>query len=175
MNINIDNLDELISNIEKDQNSLEKLYEITKVDVYKFALSYLKNADDAEDVMQDTYINIHRYASLYNSQNKAMSWILKITKNLCLNKIKARKKTNDISDYEGELKENEKGYNVVLIKTILNDLSDEERKIFMLSTVENFKFKEIALILNLKLSTVLSKYNRAIKRVQKKYKEGNMV
>ncbi len=175
MNINIQNLDELILSIEKDESSLEELYELTKIDVYKLALSYLKVTADAEDVMQDTFINIKKYSYLYNSKNKAMAWILKITKNLCLNKIKSRKKTNDISDYENELKESDKGYNSVLIKTILNDFNEEERKIFMLSTVENFKFKEIANLLDLKLSTVLSKYNRAIKRVRKKYEEGSMV
>ncbi len=178
MNINIEekNLDDLIYEIALgDEIALENLYNLTKLDVYKFALSYLKVTAEAEDVMQDTYINIYKYAHLYKSQNKAISWILTITKNLCLNKIKSRKNISDINDYENVLKVGDKGYNTVLIKTIINEFDEDERKIFMLSTIDNFKFREIAKILNLKLSTVLSKYNRAIKRVRKKYKEGSMV
>ncbi len=174
MKINIDELINLIA--DGNDYALEDLYNLVRLDVYKFALSYMKNSNDAEDVMQDTFININRYAHLYKANRKAMSWILTITKNLCLNKLKSKKnKVNiDISECENELKTEDKGYEVVLINTILNEFTDEERKIFMLSTVENFKFREIAQILELNLSTVLSKYNRAIKRIKEKYKEGNM-
>ncbi len=174
MEVNIDELICLIA--DGNEHALEDLYNIVRLDVYKFALSYMKNQSDAEDIMQDTFININRYAHLYNSKNKAMSWILTITKNLCLNKLKSNKKksTHDISDYENDISVEDKGYNTVLVNTILNEFNEEERKIFMLSTVDNFKFREIAQILELNLSTVLSKYNRAIKRIKEKYKEGNM-
>ncbi len=177
ININLKTIDELILEIDNGSDAaLEELYNLTRLDVFKLAFSYLKNSNDAEDVMQDTYINIKKYVYQYNSRSKAIAWILTITKNLCLNKIKSNKNklAVDVSDYENELKVSEKGYNSVLIKTILDEFTEEERKIFILSTVENFKFKEIAQLLDLKLSTVLSKYNRAIKRVQNKYKEGNM-
>ena len=41
-------------------NSLELLYEKTKSYVYHYALSMVKNITDAEDIMQDTYVNIYK-------------------------------------------------------------------------------------------------------------------
>ena len=49
--------------------------------------------------------------------------------------------------------------------------NDEERQIIILNSMCGFTFLEIGRMLNLKLSTVLSKYNRTIKKVRNKYKE----
>ncbi len=173
--MDVNYLEQLIFKISnEDLDSLEELYDETRLDVFKYALSILKNRTDAEDVMQDTYININKYAHLYNPRNKPLAWIMTITKNLCLNKIKKNSKSSsvDINDYDNHLKEKDKGYDTVLLKTILDDLTAEERQIFMLSTIDDFKFKEIANLMNLKLSTVLSKYHRTIKKVREKYKDG---
>ena len=59
----------------------------------------------------------------------------------------------------------------MLLKIVLEELTDEERKLAILNLVEGFTFLEISKFLNMKLSTVLSKYNRAMKKVRKKYKE----
>ncbi len=172
--MNCTELEALILQIgNNDLNALEKLYDNTRVDVFKFALSILKNKDDAEDVMQDTYVNINKYASNYKSNGKPLSYILTITKNLSLNKIKARKNNVDIIDYENILSvDNNKGFNLLLIKGMFEILTEEERKIIMLATIENYKFKEIANMLDLNLSTTLSKYHRGVKKIKKLYKEG---
>ena len=59
----------------------------------------------------------------------------------------------------------------MLLKIVLEELPDEERKLVILNLVEGFTFLEISKFLNMKLSTVLSKYNRAMKKVRKRYKE----
>jgi len=69
--------------------ALEALYERTKAAVYGLALSILRNPQDAEDVMQDTYIRIIRSAGRYRSQGKPMAFILTITRNLALDRIRA--------------------------------------------------------------------------------------
>ena len=70
-----------------DKLSLENLYNLTKDSVYAYSLSILKNKHLAEEVLQDTYINIYENANLYNSRNKPLAWILTITRNNCLKKI----------------------------------------------------------------------------------------
>lgn len=59
----------------------------------------------------------------------------------------------------------------MLLKIVLEELTVEERKLVILNLVEGFTFLEISKFLNMKLSTVLSKYNRAMKKVRKRYKE----
>ena len=162
-------LSDLLINLENDMNKLEEIYDITKLDVYKFALSILKNASDAEDVMQDTYINIYKYAHMYKSLNKPMAWILTITRNLALNKLKKSKKDNiEIEDNHITC---DNVYDIVLINHIFESLNEEDRKIVMLKTINNLRFIDISKLLDLNLSTVLSKYNRAIKKIKNEYKD----
>lgn len=54
--------------------------------VYGFALSILKNAHDAEDVLQDVYLQVWHGASGYRSHGKAMGWMMTITRNLTLDR-----------------------------------------------------------------------------------------
>ena len=162
-----------ISNGSKE--ALELLYNKTKSYVYGYAFSMLNNVTDAEDVMQDTYVNIYKYASMYNPRNKPLAWILTITKNLCLNKLKQKKrrKETDISDIEHIITKDKRHmhHDYTFARTILEELIEEEKKIIILSSVEGLKYREIAHLLDLNLSTVLSKYHRAMKKIRMKYKE----
>ena len=58
------------------KEALEILYNKTRSYVYGYAFSMLNNVTDAEDIMQDTYVNIYKYASMYNPRNKPLAWIL---------------------------------------------------------------------------------------------------
>ena len=162
-----------ISNGSKE--ALELLYNKTKSYVYGYAFLMLNNVTDAEDVMQDTYVNIYKYASMYNPRNKPLAWILTITKNLCLNKLKQKKrrKETDISDIEHIITKDKRHmhHDYTFARTILEELTEEEKKIIILSSVEGLKYREIAHLLDLNLSTVLSKYHRAMKKIRMKYKE----
>ena len=84
-----ENLDTLLPKIALGDNDAFKVfYEQTKASVYGFALSLLKNTYDAEDVMQNVYVNIYHTASQYVSRGKPMAWVLTITKNLCYEKFR---------------------------------------------------------------------------------------
>ena len=155
-------------------NSLELLYEKTKSYVYRYALSMVKNITDAEDIMQDTYVNIYKYAHMYNPRKRPLAWILTITRNLCLNRLKKKKvKEIDIHEIEQVLSNNRKDehHNYILLNIILSELTEEESKIIVLSSIEGLKYREIAELLDLNISTILSKYHRAIKKIRSKYKE----
>lgn len=164
-------LEEYIRNIALgDGNSLSKLYEITSSAVYGFALSYLKSIHEAEDVLHDVYIKIYDSASSYQDNGKPMAWILTITKNLSLMKLRGKKhhadideiieiipSKSDINNFESKL----------LIEAIFKCISDEERNILVLHTMSGYKHREISKLLDIPLSTVLSKYNRTIKKIRK--------
>ena len=157
------------------KEALEILYNKTRSYVYGYAFFLFNNVTDAEDIMQDTYVNIYKYASMYNPRNKPLAWILKITKNLCLNKLNKKKKHKEtnIDDIEHTIAASSlnSNHNYVLARTILEDLTDQEKKIIILSSIEGFKYREIAELLELNLTTVLSKYHRAMKKLRAKYKE----
>ncbi len=151
--------------------ALAALYLSTHVSVYSFALSLLKNPDDAEDVLHDCYISIYDSAMQYRPAGKPMAWILTITKNLCFRKQRERKRTADIpqEDWENQWHTNPHmtAEDKLLVAECMVQLSDEERQIVVLHAVVGCKHREIAGLLSLPLSTVLSKYNRALKKLRK--------
>ena len=65
---------------EGDNDAFRDLYEQTSSAVYGFALSILRNVHDAENVMHDAYIRIHRSAAAYQPKGKPMAWILTIVR-----------------------------------------------------------------------------------------------
>ena len=164
-------LDKYLDRIKNgEEDALRELYELIKNNIYSFALSILRNHDDAIDTLQETFINIYRNIDKYESKSKPLAWIYTITKNIAYTKIRSNKKTINIEEIEFVTHHNYD--DKLLIETILKALSEEERKIVILHVVNGFKFHEIARILDLKLSTTLSKYNRAMKKLKLLLKEG---
>ena len=66
---------------EGDKDALDRLYEETHVAAYGFALSILKNAQDAEDAVHDAYIQIWKASAGYVPAGKPKAWIFTIIRN----------------------------------------------------------------------------------------------
>ena len=156
-----------------DGAAFKELYEQTSSAVYGFALSILKNKHDAEDVMHDTFIKVYTAAVTYKPMGKPLAWILTIVKNLCYTKVRAGNVCEDLTEYEDLARTDESGS--ILDKVILQEalalLDFEERQIVILHSLTGLKHREIADILELPTGTVLSKYNRSIKKLRNQLEE----
>ena len=164
-------LEELLYRIAlKDEAAFHALYDETRSAVYGFALSIVKNTHDAEDIMQETYLAVYKASVSYNSQGKPMAWILRITRNFALLKLRDRKRQQPVSweeigrwmDENYHLESEDK----IVLEAALNSLSDEERQIVSLHALGGLRHREIAQVMDMKLSTVLSKYHRALKKLR---------
>lgn len=162
---------------EQNTKALEEFYYRTSASVYGFALSVMKNAQDAEDVMHDLYLLVWSSAGKYHPEGKPMAWILTVTRNLCLQKLREYQKRSDIpqEDWEAYIGSCDKmsTEDKLILTECLKNLSDAERRIVVLYAVSGFKHREIAKLLEMPLSTVLSKYNRAMKKLRKFMEENN--
>ncbi len=157
-----------------DQEAFRRLYELTAKGIYSYALSILRHPQDAEEVMQDTYLTAWNQANRYESEGKPMAWLLTIARNLSYMRLRKQKEHPYISyeDLEweepGELCPNiELAPEKQMLLDALAVLGEDERNIVLLHDAGNMKHREIAEDLGLPLSTVLSKYRRALKRLQK--------
>lgn len=148
-----------------DRDALASLYRATSGPVYGYALSLLKNPQDAEDVLHDCYISIWNSAATYRRQEKPMAWILTVTRNLCLKRLRNRNRhvpletawnPATVSDPE----------EAALLRACMQALSEEERQTVVLHAVVGLRHRDIAGILGLKPSTVMSKYRRAIQKLK---------
>ena len=153
-----------------DGAAFRELYQQTSGVVYGFAMSILRNKHDAEDVMHDAFIKIYSSAVTYRPSGNPMAWILTIVRNLCLNKIRAGKVCEDLSEYydlAGSSNDSENMLDRMVLETAMSVLDAEERQIVILHAMTGFKHREIAEVLDLPTGTVLSKYNRALKKMTK--------
>ena len=161
---------------QNDRDALSQLYHLTSASVYGFALSVLKNTHDAEDVLQDCYINIYGAAQSYKPHGKPMAWIITIARNLCLMKMRHYKSNVTLpqEDWEKYVAENENmsQEDKLILRKCMLDLTDEERQIVVLHSLSGFKHREISDMLSIPLPTVLSKHSRALKKLKKLLTKG---
>jgi RNA polymerase sigma-70 factor (ECF subfamily) len=161
-----------------DTRALENLYHETHTSVYAYVISVLKNVHDAEDVLHDCYLAVHSAAANYSSSGKPMAWIITIAKNLCLMKLRERKKKAEVEDEDffinAQYNEDSRltPEDAFILNECMNELSDEERQIVVLHVVSGFKHREIASFLDMALPTVLSKYHRALKKLKNSLSKG---
>ena len=159
-----------------EREALAELYRRTRAAVYGLALSYLKNAHDAQDLTQDVYVQVWDCAGQYRPTGSPMGWLLTVCRSLCLMCLRREERRAALSEEEWDaIPAQESGLDAVecvLLQHALASLGDEERRIVLLHAVTGLKHREIAALLELPLATVLSKYHRALKKMQA-YLEGD--
>jgi RNA polymerase sigma factor (sigma-70 family) len=134
--------------------------------LYGICCRYVKNRDDAEDVLQDSFIKIFLNVNQFKGEGSFEGWMKRITVNTALTYLKEKQKIKFesadklfiVDEVETNLDEDIK---VELILNCLNELPMGYRTIFNLYLVEGFSHKEIAEQLGIKESTSRSQYTKA--------------
>ena len=137
-----------------EQAALAELYRRIRTAVYGLALSYLKHTHDAEDVTQDTFVRVWERIPQYQPRGTPLAWVLTIARNLALMKLRERGKTEELEPEAWER---------IAADSPLVTAEDRQG---LLHAVTGWKHKEIAALLELPLSTVLSKYRRALQKLR---------
>lgn len=154
-----------------DMGAFETLYVQTERAVYAYVFSMLKNPQDTQDIVQDTYLKIRAAAHLYQPQGKPMAWLFTIARNLTHNLQKRSSRSVYLDD--GDL-ENWSAISYItdptdrlILEAAFKLLSEEERQILLLHALSGMKHREIAKSMGVPLSTVLSRYQRSLKKLRR--------
>ncbi|MDX8362700.1 MULTISPECIES: sigma-70 family RNA polymerase sigma factor [Bacillaceae] len=142
--------------------------------MYKIAYSYVKNKDDALDIVQET---VYKAYISYDKVKKAQyenTWLTRILINVSIDFIKKNKRvvsidTNlieNISDSRKDLVHEQ-----IFVKEALEKLNEKQKTVIILRFFEDMKLEEIAQILNLPTSTIKSTLYRALKEMNINLKE----
>ncbi len=154
-----------------DAQAFEELYNQSSGAVFGLAMSILGHRQDAEDVVQNTYISIYEKIQDYEGEGKAMAWIFTIARNHAYMILRDRQKRqhvdlDDVHDIGVETTVAEDLHKEQLVELLLEHLNEDERQIVVMHAMSNMKHKDIAKTLDMPLSTVLSKYRRSLKKLQ---------
>ena len=165
-----DALEELLVRMgEGDRQALAALYGRTRAAVYATALGILHNAADAQDAAQDAFVKAWEGAGRYRPQGSPMAWLLTIVRNEALAHLRRSGRQTDLTDQEWDAIPAGRPVLIedrALLQTALAQLKSDERQIVLLHAVSGLKHREIASLMHMPLATVLSKYDRARKKLR---------
>ncbi|MBK7310716.1 MAG: sigma-70 family RNA polymerase sigma factor [Sphingobacteriaceae bacterium] len=163
----MENLTEIVNRCKQnDPKAQEILFNSFSKSLYGICCRYLKNRDDAEDVLQDSFIKILLNINQYRGEGNFEGWMKRITVNTALTYLKEKQKikfeTADklyiVDEPEEEIDQDIKAEYIL---ECLNELPMGYRTIFNLYLVEGFSHKEIADQLGIKEATSRSQYSKA--------------
>jgi RNA polymerase sigma-70 factor (ECF subfamily) len=139
---------------------------------YLFALRLLTNSHDAEDVVQDVFMNIWKSKPVFKNEIAFKSYIYLSTRNKCFDLIKKKKPVYESSD---NLKETPDEIEYLLKEEVfrlldkaVEKLPPQTRSIIMLS-MKGHSIKEIAELLAISVNTVKTLKSRAYKQLKEVY------
>lgn len=148
-----------------DMSALSVVYDCTARLVFSVALSLLGSTADAEDVLQDTMLEVAKSAAGY-SEGNPKAWVLSIARRRAYRVLSKREQT-DSTEEPSSLDPD-----IVRLEWFdtLNILAEDERQTVVLHIYGGFTHKEIGALLGLTPAAAQKKYRRAIEKLRKLYK-----
>lgn len=171
----------------KDREAYRALVERYQSRAYALAFSILKNKQDAEDVVQESFVKVYLSIGGFKGESSFYTWLYRIVRNMSIDvkrKI-SRDKTRqtespendayssiDSSAQQGnesyspdyELLRKEKARRIA---QVLNDISEEHRTVIILREIDGMDYGQIAQITGVSKGTIMSRLHYARKKLQK--------
>jgi RNA polymerase sigma-70 factor (ECF subfamily) len=148
--------------------------------IYAFVCRYVGNAEEAQDLTQDTFTKAYQNLDRLSDPSRFSSWLYKIALNECRMRFRRRRNIScvplsgqeetekievvDAVTPENHLTEREK---TRVLREAFKALPEEQREVILMKEYQGLKFYEIAEIMNLPLSTVKSRMYLGLKTLRR--------
>jgi RNA polymerase sigma factor (sigma-70 family) len=178
------------SNIQKAESDaqFEKEFMPLIGSLYNFAYRLTLDEDDANDLVQETYMKAYRFFDSYEQGTNAKAWLFRILKNSFINDFRKKSKQPSKVDYqevESFYNSDDVDENITTdlriesvqemigdeVANALNALAVDFRTIIILCDLEGFTYEEMAKILDIPIGTVRSRLHRARNLLKDKLKK----
>jgi RNA polymerase sigma-70 factor (ECF subfamily) len=179
--------EELISRFQHGEiHAFELIVERYKDQLLNFVYRFLGSQEQAEDILQETFLRVYRNRHAYRRVAKFSTWIYTIAGNLARTELRKRNRRRlfSISDMGVEDKDYEVADEVFnpesyvdtilheeVIQREINNLSPKFREVIILRDIQELSYEEIAKVLRIPIGTVKSRVNRARLRLQTQLKK----
>ncbi len=154
----------------------ELLPHVSALQTFAYHLTY--HQEDADDLVQETYLKAYRFIEKYEKGTNAKAWLFKILKNAFINEYRKKSKQpakvdfEDIVAYHDTDDHRVTGYSDLReeiflhmmgdeVTSAINSLPIEFRTVILLCDIEGFTYQEIAAIIDVPIGTVRSRLFRA--------------
>ena len=165
---------------EGNESAFEMIFRTYYRSLCQYAYSFLNDKDEAEEVVQATFINVWEKKDTLQIETSFKSYLYRMVRNACLNAIKHEKVKhqyavhqlafgdNSIESVNQAVMRNELEWK---IQEALKALPEQCRLVFQLSRFEELKYSEIAEQLNISIKTVENHMGKALKIMRDQLKE----
>lgn len=145
-----------------------------KPKLYRLAMFLLHDKEEAEDVLQDVFLKLWTQKEKLDAYSSIEALAMSMVKNLCLDKLKARKRklmvdvtgmelsSGDVTPYQ----HSEQTDNMQNMQMLLEGLPEQQRLVLHLRDVEGYSFEEIEQITSLTVNNLRVILSRARKSVR---------
>jgi RNA polymerase sigma-70 factor (ECF subfamily) len=178
-----------------DKEAFSELVTIYSERIYNLALRILRNREDAEDVLQETFLTVLQKLNTFDGRSNFFTWIYRIATNASLMKLRKKRlvfaelpENPDLGPRHDERImvdwSQDPSFNIQneeikkIIDTAINQLSEIYRTVFILRDIEQLSIKETSKILNISEENVKIRLKRARMFLRDKisqYYEGSVV
>ncbi|MBC8490229.1 MAG: RNA polymerase sigma factor [Bacteroidetes bacterium] len=168
--------------LEGDVSAYSMIVDKHKDLVFTVALRIVRNREDAEEIVQDTFLKVYQSLKSFKKESKFSTWLYRIVYNTAISKT--RKRQLETTDLEYEIIENYTLDNIkedvsrleydeqkILINKVIEKLSPEESTLINLFYLKEYSTEEISEIMNLSKANVKVKLHRIRKRLYKEVQQ----
>lgn len=169
-----------------NERAFETLLKKHKSKIYTSIFAFLKDAELANDIFQETFIKIIGTfrSGKYNEEGKFLQWALRISYNLCVDYFRRNKRRAtvspsenfDILDFVQSFEDNQEKKMIERqtygeVRELINALPKEQREVIVLRHYAELSFKEIAALTNVSVNTALGRMRYALINIRKMIRE----
>ena len=176
--------------IKGDQSAIETLINRHRSKVYTYILLTIKNQPLAEDLFQETFIKVIQSlrSGKYRDNGRFLSWVIRIAHNLIIDHFRKEKQMNSVSNDDSEVdlfnskKLSDSNIEELIvnsqikaeIRTLINELPNDQREVVLLRHYGELSFKEIAEQTDVSINTALGRMRYALINLRKLIKEKDL-
>lgn len=151
--------------IKGDEHAFLSIMHEHKLSLYKTALAYLKNKDEAIEAIQEVTFRAYQNIKTLREPNYVKTWLIRIMINYCQDFIKKNDRITFDDDYISQQGMNE-DYDYIDIEEAMLQLDDTQRQLLHLKYFHDVKIKDIAIMWNRPEGTVKTWLNKALRSLR---------
>lgn len=158
------------------KNALSAIYDAAGRNMFALALSIVQDYQLAEDVLQESLLQILQNAKSVNNPGHTYAWVMTIVRNTAFNMLRSRQREISTEDIAGEM---DAMQNTGMTEAdfelgrALARLPLEEKQIVLLKAVMGFRHSEIAKMLDISVMACQKRYTRSLKLLKQYLKESD--
>ncbi|WP_157595245.1 RNA polymerase sigma factor [Plesiocystis pacifica] len=172
-----------------DRRAFKILMQRYQRKVYAVAFGFLRNQEDALDVVQESFIKVHRYIGKFEGNSSFYTWLYRIVANLCIDHLRKAKRHRDV-EFDDGLRHDGKDEPpsdllphlaqfgdpsdmlrrkeiLQAVEASLDHLSDKHRAVIVMRELQGMSYEEMAQAMKCSKGTIMSRLFHARRNMQK--------